>query len=67
MSTYAGRSHDEQIAIRKHEKQRVQEPPGGPMAREETEPDASHSSGDLTEQGRRVWRQGTGMDGGGRT
>lgn len=66
MNDYAGRSQDERVARRKHAKQPAQEPPGGEMAVPGTEPDRSHSSGELSEQGKEVWRKGAGLDGGGR-
>jgi hypothetical protein len=64
--TYAGRSHDEAVAARKDRKQKAQEQAGGDMAVEGTEGDATHSSGELSEQGKQVWRQGSGLDGGGK-
>jgi len=67
MSEYAGRSQDERVAQRKREKHRAQEPPGGDMAVPGTEPDATHSSGELSEQGKNVWRRGAGIDGGGKS
>jgi hypothetical protein len=67
MSEYAGRSQDERVSQRKHEKQRAQEPPGGDMAVHGTEPDASHSSGELSQRGKDVWRKGAGIDGGGKS
>lgn len=63
---YAGRSHDEAVAARKKEKQRSQEQPGGDMAVPGTEADATHSCGELSEHGKAVWRQGEGIDGGGK-
>jgi hypothetical protein len=39
---------------------------GGVMAIEGTEADAEHSCGELSEQGKQVWRTGSGMDGGGK-
>jgi hypothetical protein len=63
---YAGRSHDEAVAARKKEKQRSQEQPGGEMAVDGTQADATHSSGELSERGKEVWRQGGGIDGGGK-
>jgi hypothetical protein len=65
-ANYAGKSHDEAVAARKKEKQRAQEQPGGEMAIEGTEADAAHSSGELSERGKEVWRRGSGMDGGGK-
>jgi hypothetical protein len=67
INDYAGRSHDERYAARKRKQQKSQEPPGGPMAVEGTEPDAAHSSGELTEEGKAVWRKGSGIDGGGKS
>ena len=64
---HAGRSHDERYAARKQKKQKSQEPPGGSMAVEGTEPDATHSSGELSEEGKEVWRTGAGIDGGGKS
>jgi hypothetical protein len=63
---YAGKSHDEAVAARKKEKQRAQEQPGGEMAVDGAEADAAHSSGELSERGKEVWRRGSGMDGGGK-
>jgi hypothetical protein len=37
------------------------------MAKEGTQPDRAHSSGELSEEGKRVWRTGSGIDGGGKT
>jgi len=67
MSEYAGRSHDERVAQRKREKQRAQEPPGGDMAVPGTEADATHSSGEISQRGKEVWRKGAGLDGGGKS
>ncbi|MBN3853559.1 MULTISPECIES: hypothetical protein [unclassified Paraburkholderia] len=67
MTDYAGRSQDDRVAQRKHEKQRAQEPPGGDMAVHGTEPDSTHSSGELSERGKDVWRRGAGLDGGGKS
>lgn len=66
MSEYAGRSHDERTAQRKSRVQPSQEPPGGEMAVPGTEPDATHSSGELSKEGKDVWRRGAGIDGGGK-
>jgi hypothetical protein len=63
---YAGRSHDEAVAARKDKKQKAQEQAGGDMAIEGTEADATHSCGELSEKGKQVWRQGSGLDGGGK-
>lgn len=37
------------------------------MAVPDTEPDRNHSSGELSERGKEVWRKGAGLDGGGKT
>lgn len=66
-NNYAGRSQEDRIAQRKGTPQRSQEQPGGPLARPGTEPDKEHSSGELTEEGKQVWRTGSGIDGGGKT
>ncbi|CAB3772595.1 hypothetical protein LMG29542_06912 [Paraburkholderia humisilvae] len=63
---YAGRSHDEAMAVRHKQKQKAQEQAGGVMAIEGTEADAGHSCGELSEQGKQVWRTGSGIDGGGK-
>ncbi|WGS53306.1 hypothetical protein LFL96_19725 [Paraburkholderia sp. D15] len=67
MNDHAGKSHDERIAAEKQKKQKAQEPAGGPMAAEGTEADATHSSGKLSDEGRKVWRTGAGIDGGGKS
>lgn len=67
MNSYAGRSQDERIAARKHRKQKAQEQAGGSKAVEGTESDATHSSGDLSEEGKEVWRKGARIDGGGKS
>lgn len=64
---HAGKSHDEAMAARKKEKQRSLEPPGGEMAVDGTQADEAHSSGQLSERGKEVWRKGAGIDGGGKT
>lgn len=66
-TNYAGRSQEERLAQRKGKKQRAQEQPGGHLAQEGTEPDKHHSSGKLTEEGKKIWRTGSGIDGGGKT
>jgi hypothetical protein len=66
-SNYAGKSHDEAVAARKKEKQRAQDQAGGDMAVDGTKADEAHSSGELSERGKEVWRKGSGMDGGGKT
>lgn len=63
---YAGRSHDEAVAARRHERQRAQEQPGGGMAVEGTAADPKHSCGELSDAGKRVWQTGSGLDGGGK-
>ncbi|CAB3787143.1 hypothetical protein [Pararobbsia alpina] len=65
INTYAGRSHDEAYAARKGKKQAAQEQAGGAMAVEGSEADDQHSSGQLSEKGKQVWRTGSGLDGGG--
>jgi hypothetical protein len=67
MSNYAGRSQEDRIAQRNGQKQKAQEHPGGSMAQEGTQPDKDHSSGKLTEEGKKAWRTGSGIDGGGKT
>jgi hypothetical protein len=66
-TNYAGRTQEERRAQRKNEKQKSQEQPGGAMAEPGTEPDRTHSSGKLSEEGKRAWQTGTGIDGGGKT
>ncbi|RFU47931.1 hypothetical protein [Paraburkholderia sp. DHOC27] len=66
MNHHAGRSHDERVAARKQEKQKAQEQPGGSKAIAGTEPNATRSSGELSEEGKEVWRKGAGIDGGGK-
>ncbi|WGS54988.1 hypothetical protein LFL96_36520 (plasmid) [Paraburkholderia sp. D15] len=64
---HAGKSHDEKVAAEKHTRQKAQEQPGGRMAEKGTESDSTHSSGTLSEEGRKVWRTGAGIDGGGKS
>jgi hypothetical protein len=64
--TYAGKSHDEAVAARNHQRQKAQEQAGGDMAIEGTESDAKHSCGQLSERGKQVWRTGSGIGGGGK-
>lgn len=64
---YAGRSQEERIEQRKGVKQPAQEQPGGDLAEPGTEADKDNSSGKLTEDGKKVWRTGSGIDGGGKT
>jgi hypothetical protein len=66
-TNYAGRSQEERRAQQKGEKQRAQEHPGGPMAVEGTEPDKHNSSGELSDEGKKAWQTGSGIDGGGKT
>ena len=61
--TYAGRTQDDRAAARKGERVPAQEQPGGSMAVEGTKPDASHSSGELSEEGKRAWQQGNTIGG----
>lgn len=67
MNVHSGKSQDERVAARNRQKQRSLEQPGGEMATEGTEADETHSSGELSEAGKRAWRTGTGMDGGGKS
>jgi hypothetical protein len=67
MNPHAGRSQDERVAERKGRKLPSLEQPGGQMAVEETQADQTHSSGELSEAGKQAWRQGSGMDGNGKT
>lgn len=62
---YAGRSHDDAVATRVGQPQPAQEQAGGDMAIAGTEADAQHSCGELSALGKAVWRQGSGIDGGG--
>jgi hypothetical protein len=66
-TNYAGRSQEERRAQRKGEKQRAQEQPGGAMAEEGTEPDSRNSAGKLSDEGKKAWQTGSGIDGGGKT
>ena len=63
---YAGKSHDEAVAARKKQKQPAQEQPGGEMAKDGSQADATKSSGELSERGKNAWRDGQGIDGGGK-
>lgn len=65
MDAYAGRSQDERVAMRTGRPLRSLEPPGGRMAVDGTRPDETHSCGQLSEEGKAVWRTGSGIDGGG--
>ncbi|KQR76783.1 hypothetical protein ASG35_16370 [Burkholderia sp. Leaf177] len=66
-TNYAGRSQEERRAQRKGEEQVAQEQPGGPMAEKGTEPDTNNSSGKLSDEGKKAWQTGSGIDGGGKT
>ncbi|MDE1180269.1 hypothetical protein [Paraburkholderia sp.] len=63
---HAGKAQDERFGARTGETPRSLEPPGGEMAKEGTQADASHGSGELSARGKEVWRKGAGLDGGGR-
>jgi sporulation protein YlmC with PRC-barrel domain len=67
MNPHAGRSNDERVAAHTRKKLPSLEQPGGPMAVEGSESDITHSSGQLSEAGKEVWRTGAGMDGGGKS
>lgn len=67
MNVHTGRSQDERVAARKVQKQPSLEQPGGEMAVDGTQADQTHSSGELSEAGKRAWRTGSGMDGGGKS
>lgn len=67
MTIHSGKSQDERVAARKGEKQRALEQPGGDMAVDGTQADETHSSGELSETGKRAWRTGSGMDEGGKS
>ena len=66
MNVHSGKSQDERVAARKEQPQRALEQPSGDMAVPGTEADPTHSSGELSEEGKRAWRTGSGMDGGGK-
>lgn len=66
MNVHSGKSQDERVAARKQQKPPSLEQPGGEMAVDSTEADHTHSCGELSEAGKRAWRIGTGMDGGGK-
>lgn len=66
MNVHSGKSQDERVAARKQQKQASLEPSGGEMAVDGTEADETRSCGELSEAGKRVWRTGSGMDGGGK-
>jgi len=67
MNVHTGRSQDERVAARKAQTQPSLEQPGGEMAVDGTQADQTHSSGELSEAGKRAWRTGSGMDGGGKS
>jgi hypothetical protein len=70
MNVHSGQSQDERVAARQRDKQHQQpslEQPGGEMAVDGTQADQTHSCGELSEAGKRAWRTGTGMDGGGKS
>ncbi|MGN6319508.1 hypothetical protein [Trinickia sp.] len=67
MTVHSGKSQDERVAARKERKPSSLEQPGGEMAVDGTEADETHSSGELSETGKQVWRGGSGMDGGGKS
>lgn len=54
-TNYAGGSHEERKEQEKSAQRRAQEQPGGPMAEKRTEPNRDHSSGKLSEEGRKAW------------
>ncbi|GGD80365.1 hypothetical protein [Caballeronia grimmiae] len=62
MSTHAGGSQEDRIAAREGEKLPSQEQAGGDMAVEGTEAGKNSSSGELSEAGKDVWRQGSTID-----
>jgi hypothetical protein len=57
-------AHDEAVAARHKQKQKAQEQACGVIALEGVE--AEHSSGELSGQGKQVWRSGSGIDCGGK-
>jgi hypothetical protein len=61
MPTYAGRSQEDRIAAQKGEKL-PQEQAGGKMAVEGTQAGKDTSSGELSEAGKDIWRQGSTID-----
>ena len=67
MNVHTGQSQDERVAARKQQKQASLEQPGGEMAVDGTQADRTHSCGELSEAGKRAWRTGAGMDGGGKS
>jgi hypothetical protein len=66
MNTHAGKSHDDKVAVRQEKKQKAHEQSGGDMAVPGSESDKQHSSGELSDEGKQVWRKGAGIDGGGK-
>ncbi|HEY2021444.1 hypothetical protein [Paraburkholderia sp.] len=61
--TYAGRTQDDRAAARTGAPVPAQEQPGGKMAVEGTQPDPSHSCGELSDEGKRAWQQGNTIGG----
>ncbi|MDR5806378.1 hypothetical protein [Caballeronia sp. LZ001] len=62
MATYAGRSQDDRVAAEKGQKLPAQEQAGGEMAVEGTHASKDTSSGELSEAGKDIWRQGSTID-----
>lgn len=62
MATYAGRSQEDRIAAEEGKKLPSQEQAGGNMAIEGSESGKDASSGELSEAGKDVWRQGSTID-----
>lgn len=67
MNPHAGRSQDERVSTRNRKREASLEQPGGRMAVEQSEADPTHSCGELSEEGKEIWRRGAGMDGGGKS
>lgn len=61
--TYAGRSHDERVAERNGAAVPAQEQPGGDLAKPGTGPGPGASSGELSDKGKKVWREGNTIGG----
>lgn len=59
---YAGRSQDERVAMRKGKSVPAQEQAGGKMAVPGTASGPGSSCGQLSEEGKEVWRTGNGED-----
>nr|WP_159835002.1 hypothetical protein [Burkholderia sp. 8Y] len=62
MTTHAGRSQEDRMEAEKGKKLPAQEQAGGNMAVEGTEAGKDSSSGELSEAGKDVWRQGSTID-----